>query len=191
MLEQQIYSIESANINQETLTAMKNAGEAMKRIHGNMTMEEVDATMYVAPPLPHIYTHLLAPPSCTIMLPSSNKTPAFSLSQRLPPNFTPKLTPPNQHRERLREQAELNEEIGKTITSVPLGDTVDDEELDTELEAMEQEHLDKQLLDTGSVPVADRLPTAANGPLKGPSKKQAVEEDEEEELRKLQAEMAM
>lgn len=47
MLEQQIYSIESANINQETLLAMKNASAAMKQIHGNMTMEDVDVTMYV------------------------------------------------------------------------------------------------------------------------------------------------
>lgn len=47
MLEQQIYSIESANINQETLMAMKNAGAAMKQIHGKMTMEDVDVTMYV------------------------------------------------------------------------------------------------------------------------------------------------
>ena len=45
MLEQQIYSIESANINQETLVAMKNAGAAMKQIHGKMTMEDVDTTM--------------------------------------------------------------------------------------------------------------------------------------------------
>ena len=47
MLEQQIYSIESANINQETLAAMKNAGTAMKQIHGKMTMEDVDNTMLV------------------------------------------------------------------------------------------------------------------------------------------------
>lgn len=47
MLEQQIYSIESANINQETLLAMKNASAAMKQIHGKMTMEDVDVTMYV------------------------------------------------------------------------------------------------------------------------------------------------
>lgn len=46
MLEQQIYSIESANINQETLVAMKNAGAAMKKIHGKLTMEDVDVTMY-------------------------------------------------------------------------------------------------------------------------------------------------
>ena len=48
MLEQQIYSIESANINQETLVAMKNAGKAMKEIHGKMTMEDVDVTMCVS-----------------------------------------------------------------------------------------------------------------------------------------------
>lgn len=47
MLEQQIYSIESANINQETLVALKNAGAAMKQIHGKMTLEDVDVTMYV------------------------------------------------------------------------------------------------------------------------------------------------
>lgn len=46
-VEQQIFSIESANINQETLNAMKNAGKAMKEIHGNLTLENVDATMYV------------------------------------------------------------------------------------------------------------------------------------------------
>lgn len=48
MLEQQIYSIESANINQETLAAMKNAGQVMKTIHGKTTMEDVDVTMYVS-----------------------------------------------------------------------------------------------------------------------------------------------
>lgn len=46
-LEQQIYSIESANINQETLNAMKAAGSAMTQIHGKMTIDKVDETMYV------------------------------------------------------------------------------------------------------------------------------------------------
>jgi hypothetical protein len=46
-LEQQIYSIEAANINHETLQAMKSAGDAMKKIHGDMTLEQVDDTMYV------------------------------------------------------------------------------------------------------------------------------------------------
>jgi hypothetical protein len=47
MLENQIYSIESANINQETLLAMKNASKAMKDIHGNLTIDKVDDIMYV------------------------------------------------------------------------------------------------------------------------------------------------
>src|SRR3954447_5469238 len=47
-VEQQIYSIEAANINQETLNAMKNAGAAMKQIHGGLTIDKVDATMYVS-----------------------------------------------------------------------------------------------------------------------------------------------
>ena len=47
-VEQQIYSIEAANINQETLNAMKNAGSAMKQIHGGLTIDKVDATMYVS-----------------------------------------------------------------------------------------------------------------------------------------------
>ena len=47
MLENQIYSIEAANINQETLNAMKNAGKAMKDIHGNLNIDKVDQIMYV------------------------------------------------------------------------------------------------------------------------------------------------
>lgn len=83
--------------------------------------------------------------------------------------------------------------------------------MDDELAELEQEQLDNKMLKTGTVPVSDeihRLPAAANGEstflkpfipahalltcssVKG--KAPAVEEDdEEEELRKLQAEMAM
>ena len=46
-LEQQINSIESANINRETLAAMEKAGDAMKVIHGKLTPGKVDETMYV------------------------------------------------------------------------------------------------------------------------------------------------
>ena len=74
MLEQQIYSIESANINQETLAAMKNAGAAIQKIHGKMTIQDVDNTMSVYLPMhlqllptishfspfgPHLYTGLI------------------------------------------------------------------------------------------------------------------------------------
>ncbi len=46
-LEQQINAIESANINRETLAAMEQAGKAMKMIHGKLTPEKVDETMFV------------------------------------------------------------------------------------------------------------------------------------------------
>jgi charged multivesicular body protein 4 len=46
-LEREIYSIETANINKETLDAMKNAGAAMKQIHAGLTVDTVDDVMYV------------------------------------------------------------------------------------------------------------------------------------------------
>ncbi|CAI7632175.1 unnamed protein product [Penicillium pancosmium] len=140
-LEQQVYSIEAANINHETLQAMQEAGKAMKQIHGGMNLEQVDETM-----------------------------------------------------DKLREQHQLSEEIGQAITSVPLGEQPDEDELDAELEGLEQEAMDERMLNTGPTPVGtqlDRLPAAGNTEL-GKNKAQAAEEDDEEaELAKLRAEMAM
>ena len=45
-LEREVYSIETANINKETLDAMKNAGTAMKQIHAGLTIDKVDNVMY-------------------------------------------------------------------------------------------------------------------------------------------------
>ncbi|OQE74587.1 hypothetical protein PENNAL_c0078G09580 [Penicillium nalgiovense] len=139
-LEQQIYSIEAANINHETLAAMKQAGAAMKQIHGGMKLEDVDKTM-----------------------------------------------------EELQDQHALSAEIGSVITSFPIGEQPDEEELDAELEGLEQEAMDAKMLHTGTVPVGsqlDRLPAAGNTDLKQPAKAQE-EDDEEAELAKLRAEMAM
>lgn len=44
-VEREISSIESANINKETLDAMKGAQEAIKKIHGGLTIDKVDETM--------------------------------------------------------------------------------------------------------------------------------------------------
>ncbi|CAI7624792.1 unnamed protein product [Penicillium palitans] len=139
-LEQQIYSIEAANINHETLAAMKQAGAAMKQIHGGMKLEDVDKTM-----------------------------------------------------EELQDQHALSAEIGSVITSFPIGEQPDEEDLDAELEGLEQEAMDAKMLHTGTVPVGsqlDRLPAAGNTDLKHPAKAQE-EDDEEAELAKLRAEMAM
>ncbi|KAI1112658.1 vacuolar-sorting protein SNF7 [Nemania sp. NC0429] len=138
-LEQQINAIESANINRETLAAMQKAGEAMKQIHGKLTVDKVDQTM-----------------------------------------------------DDLREQTALSSEILHAITSNTAGESLDEDELEEELEALQQEALDKKMLESGTVPVSDvhKLPSVANTALKSPPQALA-EDDEAEELRKLQAEMAM
>lgn len=132
MLEQQISSIESANINQETLVAMKNAGKAMQKIHGKMKMEDVDVTMY-----------------------------AFSASLSIPPIvcgfslfglFRTQMRLTYSRREQLREQHELTQEIGNAITSMPITDPIDEDELEADLAALEQENLDEKMLKTGTVP---------------------------------------
>lgn len=113
-VEQQIYSIEAANINQETLNAMRNAGAAMKQIHGGLTIDKVDATM-----------------------------------------------------DELREQHALGEEIASAITNAPIGEPIDEADLEEELEGLEQEAMDEKMLKTGTVPVTgevSRLPAMQNGP---------------------------
>lgn len=44
-LEQQLYSIESANLNLETMKAMKQGASAMRNIHKGMDIDKVDETM--------------------------------------------------------------------------------------------------------------------------------------------------
>ncbi|ANB13785.1 ESCRT-III subunit protein SNF7 [Sugiyamaella lignohabitans] len=85
----------------------------------------------------------------------------------------------------IRDQVALGEEISDAI-SRPLGQEVDEDDLNEELEALEQEALDAKMVNAGKAPVHN-LPTQQ---LHEPEP--AVEEDdEEEELRKLQAEMAL
>lgn len=97
-------------------------------------------------------------------------------------------------REDLREQHAIGEEISEAITSGVASNGIDEDELDEELAELQQEKLDEQMLNTGNVPINDapssqKLPQA---PSTNPKAPQRVEEDdEEEELRKLQAEMAM
>lgn len=69
-------------------------------------------------------------------------------------------------REDLREQHALGEEIANAITNAPLGETIDESELDDELAELEQEQLDRRIVGSGSVPVHDRihtLPSAGKG----------------------------
>jgi len=86
----------------------------------------------------------------------------------------------------IRENMQLNKEITDAISSVQLVDPEAEEDLDAMLEDMEQEALDEQMISAPSAPVSVQgrtvQPVAAT---------QVAEDDEEAELRKLQAEMAM
>ncbi|KAK3327521.1 vacuolar-sorting protein SNF7 [Cercophora scortea] len=106
-----------------------------------------------------------------------------------------KLTPEkvDQTMQILQEQNDISEDIANAMLNMNPNNTIDEGELEDEMERLMQEELDQKMLETGTVPVSDevqRMPAVANGPLKG--KAVAVEEeDEEAELRKLQAEMAI
>lgn len=67
-------------------------------------------------------------------------------------------------REQLREQHELTQEIGNAITSMPLTEPIDEDELQADLDKLEQEALDEKMLKTGTVPVADSLNSIPSGP---------------------------
>jgi len=140
-LEGQISSIETANINKETLTALKNASSALKGIHGGLTIDKVDATM-----------------------------------------------------EDLEEQHAISKEIATALTQGSTANAVDDDELEQEFADLQQEELDNKMLKTGTVPVSDqvhRLPNVAQGEISGKAPAIQEDDDEEEELKRLQAEMAM
>lgn len=103
-----------------------------------------------------------------------------------------KLTPEkvDETMAKLQEQNALSEEIVEAMNGINIGNAIDDQDLEDELEALQQEELDQKMLETGTVPAdtIQRMPAVASGEPKG--KAPAIEEDdEEEELRKLQAEM--
>ncbi|KAK1827879.1 Snf7-domain-containing protein [Podospora conica] len=105
-----------------------------------------------------------------------------------------KLTPEkvDETMAKLQEQNALSEEIVDAMNSINLGNQIDEVDLEAELDELRQEELDQKMLETGTVPVdaIQRLPAAGT---KEPATKgkQIEEDDEEAELRKLQAEMAM
>ena len=51
----------------------------------------------------------------------------------------------------------LSQEIGDAITNMPLGEQMDEGELEAELEGLEQEAMDERMLNTGPTPVGNRL----------------------------------
>lgn len=148
-LETQLTAIESANLNLETMKAMKQGASAMKQIHGEYDVDKVENTM-----------------------------------------------------DDIREQVELADEISEAI-SRPVGSGyVDEDELDEELAALQAEHTEARQNEQQSVRQPEKQPAKQPAqdlphfPTVSTSKPQAnaqpEEEDEDEEaLRALQAEMGL
>ncbi|KAG1833079.1 Snf7-domain-containing protein [Suillus variegatus] len=132
-LELQINTLESANLNAETMAAMKKASDVLASIHGNMTMDKVDSTM-----------------------------------------------------SKITEQREIATEIAEAL-SYPTGTEADEDELKAELADLEQETLDERLAGAEHVPL--HIPAGARRVEERPTV--AVEDDEEAQLRELQAALAM
>jgi len=136
-LEMQVNTLEAANMNAETMAAMKTAADALKVIHGNLTMDKVDATMAA-----------------------------------------------------VNEQRELANEIAETIATPLYTTEIDDDELKRELEELEQDELNERLNQADHVPV-HQPPSAKRVEQTTRTTKIAVEDDEEAQLKALQAELAM
>lgn len=86
----------------------------------------------------------------------------------------------------ITEQQQIADEISQAISNpIAFGQNVDEDELMKELEDLEQEQLDKELLDTGN---PARLPEVPSGPVAepaAPSRSKAKNDDDE--LKELEA----
>lgn len=140
-LETQLTAIEGANLNLETMKAMKQGAQAMKQIHGEYDVDKVESTM-----------------------------------------------------DDIREQVELAEEISEAISRPVGGEYVDEDELDEELAALQEE--ENEAKEQQKQPVTKNTvasPQLPDFPTVSKNKPQAVAEDDEDEeaLRALQAEMGL
>uniref|UniRef100_A0A0R3RUD3 Charged multivesicular body protein 4b n=1 Tax=Elaeophora elaphi TaxID=1147741 RepID=A0A0R3RUD3_9BILA len=91
--------------------------------------------------------------------------------------------------EDIAEQQEVANEIAEAISNpVGFGQDVDEDELLKELEELEQEELDKQLLDVGPTPASvSALPEAPTAELPVSGKKTAKKQQEDDDLAELEA----
>jgi len=134
-IEQQVMTLEGANVSLEAMNAMKMGAQSMKSIHNDINIDRVDDTM-----------------------------------------------------EEIREQMDIANEISDAISQPLGGDTMDEDELLSELEELEQEALDETMLGMNSAP-KQTLPGVPNTKLPQNSRPSKVV-DEDAELAALEASMA-
>jgi len=146
-IEQQLMAIEGAQVSLQAMNAMRMGASAMRSIHGEMSLDQVDNTM-----------------------------------------------------DEIREQMDIANEINDAI-SQPLGDPIDEDDLEAELLELESENLDEQLLGLNAKPqTVTASPSLAMpaAPTASPSGKlttaapavPVTTPDEDAELRELEASMA-
>jgi len=136
-LETQVNAIESANINAETMMAMKKGADALKLIHNSMSIDKVDATM-----------------------------------------------------DSIREEMEVANEISEAISNpLNVGHEIDEDELKNELAELEQEQLSELLEGADRVPI--HSPSGPSRVAHQDARRQTEEDEEERQLRELQAQLAM
>lgn len=97
---------------------------------------------------------------------------------------------------------QLNKEIADAISNVHIADPNEEEDLDEMFAELEHEEMDRKMISAPAAPISTKgqtvKPSKDPGEALGhvdanllPVASKPAEEDEEEELRKLQAEMAM
>jgi len=160
-LEGQIASIETANINKETLDALNNAKKAMVDIHGGLTIDKVDATMEELEE-----QHAISREIASALTQSSGANAVDD--DELEAEFAD------------MQQEELDNKMLKT-GSVPVSDQVQ------RLPNAAQGERESIVLFQRSETCANTIKTVKG---KAPTRVEE-EDDEEEELKRLQAEMAM
>ncbi|EMD40842.1 hypothetical protein CERSUDRAFT_131156 [Gelatoporia subvermispora B] len=139
-LEMQVQTLESASFNAETMAAMKGAARALKDVHRQLNIENVDTTMA-----------------------------------------------------EIQEQTQLANEVSEAISSNTYANVeIDDDELKAELDEMEQDELNERLMGAEHAPVHQPSGRAQERESHAPGAQPvAVEDDEETQLRELQAALAM
>lgn len=156
-LETQVNAIESANMNLETMTAMRRGADALRNIHGSL------------------YVQLA--------------TTRRSIHQLF---LCRNIDRVDSTMDSIREQMDLTNEISDAISNpVGMGHDIDEDELKNELEELEQAELNERLVGADNVPA--HTPALAAGPSKanGETNQAQTVDDDDAELRALQAELAM
>ena len=181
-LETQVNAIESANMNLETMQAMRRGADALKQIHGSLCVSLIAYNKSC---------------ECMLIITSTLATSTKSIRPWTP--FESRWI----SRTRSRMPSRIPSEWATILTrcvrvqrfrwhSLTLCPFIQDE-LKNELEELEQEELNDRLVGADSVPVhtPQAIHSTPTSVAAAPSRKQAVEDDDDAELRALQAELAM